>query len=256
MILSTIPELKNHWNPGNERHLLELDLNPRVLRLLVDFCYNGEIKIDREDDLLLLYIFCGFYNIRALNPLFDEHSTYLNSIENLFLILNQSHYPDEAFIFREKCLKKIVRIIGYVSQMDLFPTLSAKALGEILRHEDLMIDPEDKVLEIFLKWYYKLPKFKLEHDSIDTVRNDPDVKYVLAGIRLPLVHPKVSFCINCKVKSKWFLIEFDYFSIHSNLPRKFGPIMVRNTIYYLNVTNGKQLKMAMLMFEVKLKIFE
>lgn len=193
VIMARIPELKNIWCGGNK---LMIKINAKLLRPLAHYCYYGEIRINNNSNLLDLYNFCVYYKHHALDQFLSESFNEIISTSKAVSLLRASTGKDEFQMLRNICKRKIINNILIACNYKDFGELSVADMTELFTSEHFVVTPQEKVLEIFLKWYYKKPEMTLNSSPVETVRKEPRVKDLLAAIRLPLIAYEVRFTLN------------------------------------------------------------
>lgn len=175
---------------------MKIDLDEELLKAIVNYCYTGELKINQETQLLPLYRFCTINGINNFQTLFDKQFDEFVTPKNALIILeeHQSNKDTDFDLIQKKCLKEIANNITTIANKPNFANISILNFGKLLRHDDFALEPENKVLEIFLKWYNEQSDFTLESNPIHPTKIIENGKnIVLSAIRLPLIESKVRF---------------------------------------------------------------
>lgn len=191
VIVSAIPVLKRYWKPSSGHNKLVIDINAKLLRAIVHFCYYGEIRINNEANLLDLYKFCVNHDYHKFDQFLLESLNNIISTTNAVSIFLECDGHDEFHLLRKICKDKIIEDISTICCREDFSRLTVSNLTEIFSNENLMVESEEKVLEIFLKWYYNESEMTLDSTPDETTRKMSSVAEVLASIRLPMIDLKV-----------------------------------------------------------------
>lgn len=171
---------------------MKIDMEEELLKVFVEYCYTGTLKIDKDTQLLPFYKFCTINRIDNFQTFFNQQFDDFITPQNVLVILEECHSIISESI-QEKCLKVMANNIDTIANEPNFAKISALDLGKLLRRDDLAVELEENVLEIFLKWYYKRSDFTLNSSPIRSSRFIQNGKYVLSAIRLPLIESQVNF---------------------------------------------------------------
>lgn len=175
---------------------MKIDLDEELLKALVNYCYTGTLKIDQETQLLPLYKLCTINRINNFQTFFVDQFDDFITPQKVMDILEEYQSSNTGIqykLIQEKCLKVILNNITTIANKPNFANISVLNFGKLLRRDDFALQSEEKILEIFLKWYYKQPDFTLNSSPICPSRIIPNGKNVLLSvIRLPLIESKVS----------------------------------------------------------------
>lgn len=170
---------------------IKIDLDEELLKAFVNYCYTGTLKIELETQLLPLYTLCTINQINNFQTFFDKQFDDFITPQNVLAIL--AEYQLNIYdLIQKKCLSVIANNIISIANKPHFANISVLDFGRLLRHDDFTLEPEENVLEIFLKWYYKQPDFALNSSPMHPTWIIPNGKDILSEIRLPLIESKVS----------------------------------------------------------------
>ena len=208
MILAAVSPVFNGMFYGNfkEGKLDEVDLqeeNSNVMKLFIDFIYNGDCQLDNLDDVLPLMKIVDYYQTNKV-------PFHLKCGKVILAELDSSNYlnllPKFACVMSEESIQKAADKVmcyckcDFIGKFDETKNLPEEVLLYLLQRNDIL-SPEVEIFDYLVKW----------HDY-QTKELDKELKLVpqlFKHIRYSLVNPELLLgkVANCSHVNKQLLIE-------------------------------------------------
>ena len=208
MILAAVSPVFNGMFYGNfkEGKLDEVNLqedNGKIMKLLIDFVYNGDCKLENLDDVLPLMKVVDYYQINKVpfhlkcgKVILAEldSSNYLNLLPKFVRVMSEESIQKAAD--KVMCYCKC----DFISNFDETKNLPEEVLLHLLQRNDIHF-PEIEIYNYLVKWHDYQTK-ELDHEL-------KLLPQLFKHIRYSLVNPELLLgkVANCSHVNKQLLME-------------------------------------------------
>ena len=208
MILAAVSPVFNGMFYGNfkEGKLDEVNLqeeNSNIMKLFIDFVYNGDCKVDNLDNVLPLMKVVDYYQINKVPFLLKcgkvilaelDSSNYLDLLSKFACIMSEESI--------QKAADKVMCYCNcdFISNFDETKNLPEEILLYLLQRNDILL-PEIEIFDYLVKWH--------DYQTKELGKELKLVPQLFKHIRYFLVNPKLLLgkVANCSHVNKQLLME-------------------------------------------------
>ena len=200
MILAAASPVFNRMFYGNfkESKLDEVNLqeeNSNMMKLFVDFIYNGDCKLENLSDVLPLMKVVDYYQINNVPFLLKCGKVILAELDSANYL---NLLPKFACVMSEESIQKAADKVmcyckcDFISKFDETKDLPEEVIFYLLQRNDIQ-NPEIEIFDFLVKWYEYQTK-----ELNNTLKLVPQLFHTIrySVINPQLLHDKVAKCIH------------------------------------------------------------
>ncbi|EXB56306.1 BTB/POZ domain-containing protein [Morus notabilis] len=223
----------NGMSETNSSEVLLRDVSPEAFRSMLDFMYSGELNLEVTMEsgalLLQLLLLADQFGVTLLHQECCKTLLEWLSEDTVFPILQVISSVRSCKLIEETCERNFSTHFDYCTTASIdFVLLDETSFSNIIRHPDLTVTSEEKVLDVILMWGMKANEV-CEWEVVDELmmRSTPEL---LFGERLQSVHDILSF-VRYPIMPLTLLKKLEKSNLSSQIPA--FDLLVKDAISFI-----------------------